>query len=179
MSPNRLLTEPSSPRSVRAPTCCYAGGREGHSSMTIVIEKPRQASWVAATHGFPSMPGVWGLSRAHIVSDSCDLLSHLFFVEMWVESELSSNSAWQVGRNFSLGRISWLPEMNFASLRNDIFSFCLEFVRWLLGCRLQGGLDEDTWIRNTSISSLSLLISQSKDYTCRLLSCWRLSMFSH
>ena len=112
------------------------------------------------------------------MSDSCDLLSCLIFVEMWVESKLSSNSAWQVGGNFSLGRISWLPEMNFASLGNDIFSFCLEFVRWLLGCRLQGGLDEDTWIRNTSISSLSLLISQSKDYTCRLLSCWRLSMFS-
>ena len=38
-----------------------------------------------------------------IASDSCDLLSRLFFIKMRVELELSSSSVGQVGGNFSSG----------------------------------------------------------------------------
>ena len=156
---------------VRAPTHCCAGGWGGQSSMTVAPEDPRQTSWVVATCYLPLMPGIWGPNRAHIVLDSCDLLSRLLFVEMRVESKLSSSGVGTVGGSFSLGNASWL-------LGNDTSSFCLEFVRLLLGCQLWERPDEDTWICKTSFSSLSLLVSRSRVFTCRSLSCWRLSMFS-
>ena len=64
----------------------------------------------------------------HIASDSCDFLSHLFFVEMQVESELSSNDTWQAGGDLSSCCISCSLEGNFAFPGYDASSFFLEFV---------------------------------------------------
>ena len=58
MSSNRLLTESVEPRSVRDPANSCTGGWGGQSGMTVVVERPEQTSWVVATRGFPSMPGV-------------------------------------------------------------------------------------------------------------------------
>ena len=127
---------------------------------------------------FPPMSGLWGPSLACIAFDSWDFLSHLLFVEMWVELELSSYDMWQVGGDLSLGCISYSLEGNSTFPGYVASSFCLEFICRLLGCPLRGGLDEDTWIRNTLFSSPSLLVSQSRACICLLLFRWRLSLLS-
>ena len=146
--------------------------------MTSAAKEPRHASWFVTTCGFPPVPSIWGSSLARIASDSWDFLLRLFFVDTRVKSELSSYGAWQTGGDLSSGCLSSSLEVNSAFPRYIAFSFCLEFIRWLLGCRLRGGPDEDTWICNTSFSSLSLLISWSRACTCRSLFRWRISILA-
>ena len=159
------------PLLIRSPTGCCTGGWGIQLVMAGAAEGPGHASWAVATCGFPPAPSIWGPSLVRIASDSWDFLSRLFVAEMWVKSELSSCYAWQAGGDLSSGCISCSLHGNSTFPEYITFSLCLEFVRWLLGYRLRGGLDEDTWIRNTSFSPLSLLVSRSRACIWLSLSC--------
>ena len=127
---------------------------------------------------FPPMPSIWGPSLARIASDSWDFLLRLIFAETRVESKLSSGCTWQASGDFCSDCIPCSLWKNSAFLGYVTSSFWLELAHWLLGCWLRGGVDEDTWIHNTSLSSLSLLVSWSRTCICLSFLRWRLSIFS-
>ena len=178
MSSSRLLIEPGGPLLTKSPIGCFYWR----------VSRPvgyGWCSWRAKTcllgrryMRFPPILGIWDPSLARIALDKWDFLSRFFFYEMRVESELSSCYVWQAGGDLWSGCILYLAWRKSTFLGYVASSFCLELARWLLGCGLRGGADEDTWIRNTSFSSLSLLISWSRACICLSLSCWRLSIFS-
>ena len=143
MSSSRRLTEPGGTRSVGAPICRYFSGWEGHSDMNVVVEWPRLAFRVSTMPSFPFTPSVWGPNRARIASDRRDIQSHLLFVDTQVESKLLSSCIWQADENFFLDHVVWLSKRNSVFPRKYALSVCLETIRWLWGCRLWEGPDDD------------------------------------
>ena len=136
------------------------------------------ASWAVAIRDL-SLPGAWGPNFAHIVLDNWGLLSHCLFDETRVESKLSSYGAQYVGKGPSLGHTPCILGES-STFPGYVASWLrLKFVPWLLGRWSREGLDDETWILNTSFFSLSLLVSWSKACACRSLSCYRLSILSH
>ena len=156
------------PLLTRSPTSGCTGRGVGQSITAGVAKGLGHTFWVFTICGFPPsplVPGIWGPSLTRIAFDSWDFLSLLLFYETRVESKLSSCCEWQTRGDLCSGCIPC------SAWRKSTFpgyvasSFLLELAHWLLSCGLWGGADEDTWMRNTSFSSLSLLVSWSKACT--------------
>ena len=116
------------------------------------------SSWVVAVCGL-SLPGACGPNLVRIASDNWGLLSRCLFDETRVESELSSCGERYVGKGPSLGSTPRISREGSTIPGYAISWLCLEFVHWPLGHWSRGGPEDETWILNTSFSSLSLLVS--------------------
>ena len=139
------------------PTCCTAwcGG------LPRVVEATEGLGYVSqvAAIGGLSLPGACGLSLTCIASNNWGLLSRCLFDETRVESELSSCGAWYIGKGRSWGRSLRISRATPMVPGYATPWLSLEFAPWPLNRWSWGGPEDETWIRNTSFSSLSLLVS--------------------